>query len=177
MSVTIQCIKRADNMSSLSSSKDTRRKSLRRSAGQMLIYLAREYDEHKRGKGGKKLGGGGKKRVREGDRKVGPLTFLSSESLLNDDSNMSDIVPRKKSRGASSSQKSGGGKSIGVLRVVKGAKVKKLKTGAKRKKTLDCDSVDFSSSDDLTLKATIVKSMSDSMGKHSVKELLKKIEE
>ena len=76
MSVTIQCIKRADNMSSLSSSKDTRRKSLRRSAGQMLIYLAREYDEHKRGKGGKKLGGGGKKRVREGDRKVGKRSSL-----------------------------------------------------------------------------------------------------
>ncbi len=43
--------------------------------------------------------------------------------------------------------------------------------GAKGKNTLDDDSDDFSLSDDLTPKATIVKSRSDSVGKHSVKEL------
>jgi hypothetical protein len=36
----------------------------------MLLYLAREYNKHKRGKGGRKLGGGGKKRARERDGKV-----------------------------------------------------------------------------------------------------------
>ena len=61
--------------------------------------------------------------------------------------------------------------------MAKGAKVNKVKTGATRKNTLDDDSDDFSSSDDLTPKAIIVKSRSDSVGKHSVKELLKKIEE
>ena len=50
------------------------------------------------------------------------------------------------------------------------AKVTKPRTGAKGKKTLDYESDDFSlSSDDSTPKAT--------MGKPSVKELLKKIEE
>jgi len=39
--------------------------------------------------------------------------------------------------------------------------------------TLDFDSDNFSSSNDLTPKATIVKSRSKSVGKHSVKELLK----
>ena len=39
------------------------------------------------------------------------------------------------------------------------------------------DSEDFSSSNVSTPKATIVKSRSDSVGKHSVKELLKKIKE
>ncbi len=61
--------------------------------------------------------------------------------------------------------------------MAKGAKVNTVKTGAKGKNTLDEDSEDFSLSDDLTLKATIVKIMSDSVGNHSVKELLKKIEE
>jgi hypothetical protein len=77
---------------------------------------------------------------------------------LDDDSDTSVVVPRKKSRGATSSQKSWGGKSIGVSRVTKGAKVKKLKTGAKGKKTLhyDSDSDNFLSSDDSTPKATII---------------------
>ncbi len=83
----------------------------------------------------------------------------------------------KKSRGEKSRLTSGGGESIGVSRVAKGAKANKVKTGAKGKNTLDDDSDDFSSSDDSTPKATIVKSRSDSVGKHSVKELLKKIEE
>ena len=81
-------------------------------------------------------------------------------------------------RGATGSQKSGGGgKSIGVSRGAKGAKVRKPGTGAKGKKSLDYDSDDFLPGDDLTPKAKIVKSRSDIMGKHSVKELLKKIEE
>ncbi len=70
-----------------------------------------------------------------------------------------------------------GDQLIKVLRVAKGAKVKKLKTGAKGKKTLDYDSEDLSSSGDLTPKATIVKGRSDSVGKQSVKELLKNIKE
>ncbi len=71
----------------------------------------------------------------------------------------------------------GRGKSIRVSRLAKGAKVNKVKTGAKGKNTLDDDSDNFSLSDDSTPKATIVKIRSDSVGKHSVKELLKKIEE
>jgi hypothetical protein len=70
-----------------------------------------------------------------------------------------------------------GDQPIKVSRVVNGAKVKKLKTGAKGKNTLDYDSDDLSSSDDLTQKATILKSRSDSMGDQSLKELLKKIKE
>ncbi len=54
-------IKRIDNMSSLSPSKDIMRKSPRKTAGEMPQYLAREYKENKRGQGGKKLGGDGKK--------------------------------------------------------------------------------------------------------------------
>ncbi len=50
----------------------------------------------------------------------------------------------------------------------------KPRTGAKGKKTLDYDSNDVLSSNDLTPKVTIVKSSSDIMVKHSVKELLKK---
>ena len=71
----------------------------------------------------------------------------------------------------------GGGKSIGVSRVAKEVKVNKVKKGAKGKNTLDDDSDDFSLSDDLTPKATIIKSRSDSVGKHSINELMKKIEE
>ncbi len=63
----------------------------------------------------------------------------------------------KKSRGEKRRPTSGGGESIGVLRVAKGLKVNKVKTGAKGKNTLDDDSDDFSSSDDSTPKATIVK--------------------
>jgi hypothetical protein len=63
------------------------------------------------------------------------------------------------------------------LRVVKGAKVNKVKAGAKWNNTFDDDIDDFSSSDDLTPKATIIKSRSDSVGKHSINELMKKIEE
>ncbi len=106
-----------------------------------------------------------------------PLVFSSSLSLSNNDSYMSVIVPMKKSRGKKSRPSSGGGKSIGVSRVVKGVKVNKVKMGAKGKNTLDDDSDNFSLSDDSTPKATIVKSRSDSMGKHSIKELLKKIKE
>ncbi len=52
-------------MSSLHPSKDARRKSPRKTAGEMPQYLAREYKENKRGQGGKKSGGDGKKRARE----------------------------------------------------------------------------------------------------------------
>ncbi len=49
MSVTTQCIKRKNNMSSLSPNEDARRKSLRKSAGQMPHYLARESNKQKGG--------------------------------------------------------------------------------------------------------------------------------
>jgi hypothetical protein len=65
-----------------------------------------------------------------------------------------------------------GDQPIKLSKVAKGAKVKKLKTGAMG---LDYDSDDLSSSDDLTPKATTIKSRSDSMGKQSIKKLLKKI--
>jgi hypothetical protein len=104
-------------MSSLSPSKDERRKNPRKTAGEMLQYLAREYKENKRGQGGKKLGGDGKKQARETRGKVGskekPLVFLSSSSLLDNDSYTSVIVPMKKSREEKSRPTSGGGKSIG----------------------------------------------------------------
>jgi hypothetical protein len=78
------------------------------------------------------------------------------------------------------SKKWRGGKSIGVSRVAKGARVTKPKMGgAKGKLTFDYDSEDFlsSNSNDSTPKTTMVKSRSDSMGKHSIKELLKTIHE
>ncbi len=53
----------------------------------------------------------------------------------------------------------------------------KPRIGVKGKLTLDYDSDDLSSSNDSTPKVTIIKSRSDSVGKHSIKELLKKIEE
>jgi len=95
MPVTIQCIKRTDNMSSLSPNEDGRRRSPRKSASQMPHYLAREYNEHKEGKGGKKSGGGVKKWAKE------------SEALSDDDSNTS-IKPTKKSRGLQVVKKVGG---------------------------------------------------------------------
>ena len=66
---------------------------------------------------------------------------------------------------------------IGVSRGAEVAKVTKPRTEVKGKITLDYVSDNFSSSDDLIPKATIVKSRSDSVGKHSIKDLLKKIEE
>ena len=54
-------------MSSLSANDDARRMSPRKSVGQMPNYLAREYIEQNRGKGGKKSGGGGKKWGKESD--------------------------------------------------------------------------------------------------------------
>ena len=111
----------------------------------------------------KKLGGGVKKRAAK-----------ESNSLSNNDSDSdTSAKPRKKSRVATGSQKSGGTKSIGVSRRSKVAKVRKSGTGrvaAKGKKTLDYGSDNFSSSsNDSTPKAT--------MGKHFVEKLLKKIEE
>ncbi len=106
-----------------------------------------------------------------------PLVFSSSSSSSDDDSYTSVIVPMKKSRGEKSRPTSGGGESIGVSRVAKGAKVNKVTTGAKGKNTSDDESDVFSSSDYSTPKATIIKSRSDNVGKHSVKELLKEIEE
>ncbi len=151
-------------MSSLSPNEDARRRSPRKSAGQMPHYLGREDNEHKWGKGVKKLGGGVKIRAKE------------SGSLSDNDSNTS-VKPRKKSRGSTGAQKSGGDKPIGVSRRGKGVKVTMPRTGAKGKLTMKYDSDDFSSSDDSTPKATIVKSKSDSVGNHYIKELLKKIKE
>jgi len=81
-------------MSSLSPNEDARRTSPRKSAKQMPHYLARESDEQKRGKGGKKSGGGVKKQGKE------------SNSLSGDDSDAS-VKPRKKSRGATGGRQSG----------------------------------------------------------------------
>ncbi len=86
----------------------------------------------------------------------------------------------KKSRGSEGGQKSGGGKSIRVSTVVDGARVTKPKTGgAKGKMTLHYDSEEFLSSDtnDSTPKATIVKRRIDSVGKHSIEDLLMTIQE
>jgi hypothetical protein len=90
-------------MSSLSPNEDARRMSPRKSVGQMPHYLGREDNEHKGGKGAKKSGGGVKKRAKE------------CNSSLDDDSDTS-VKPRKKSRGATGAQKSGGDKPIGVSR-------------------------------------------------------------
>ena len=73
MSVTTQCIKRKKYMSSLSPNEDARRTSLRKSAGQMPHYLARESNKQKGGKGGKKSGGGVMKRAA---KKVSPRCLL-----------------------------------------------------------------------------------------------------
>ena len=121
MSVAIQCIKRKDNMSSLSPNEDARRTNLRKSAGQMTHYMAREYNEQKGENGGKKSGGGVKKHGKERD------------SSSDDDSDTS-VKPRKKSRGATGGQKSGVNKSIGVSRGAKGATVTKPRTGGLRER-------------------------------------------
>ena len=129
----------------------------------MPHYLARETNEQKGGEGVKKSGGGVKK-----------WAAKESDSSSNNDSDSdTSAKPRKKSRVATGSQKVGWTKSIGVSKRPKVAKVRKSETGrvaAKGKKTLDYGSDDFSSSsNDSTPKAT--------MGKHSIEELLKKIEE
>ena len=68
--------------------------------------------ENKRGQGGNKLGGDGKKQARETGGKMGskekPFVFLSSLSLLDDESYTSVIVPMKKSRGEKVDQQVGG---------------------------------------------------------------------
>jgi len=118
-------------------------------------------------KGAKKSGGGLNKwaAVKESE---------SSSSSGDDDSDsVASVQPRKKSRGTTVGQMSGGTRSVGVSRGAKVAKGKKSSTGAsavKGKKRPDYRSDDFSSlSDDSTQKAT--------KGKHSIKDLLKKIEE
>ena len=90
MSVTTKCIKRKNDMSSLSPNEDARRTSPRKSAGKMPHYLARESNKQKGGKGG-----GVKKQGKE------------SNSLSNEDSDTS-VKPRKKSWGAVGGRKSGG---------------------------------------------------------------------
>ena len=118
--------KRTNNMSSRSAMEDGPRKSPRKRVGNKPNYLAGEYNEHKGGKGGKKLGDFVKKRAKE------------CNSSSEDDSDRS-VRPTKKSREAAGGQKSGGGKSIGVSRVVDGARVTKPNTktgGAKGKLTL-----------------------------------------
>ena len=110
------------------------------------------------------MGAGVKKQIKE------------SGSLLDDDSNTS-LKPRKKSRVATRGPKSRGAKSTGVSRGAKGAKVMTPRMGAKGKLPLDYDSDNLLWSNDSTPKATIIKNRSDSAGKHSIKELLKKIEE
>jgi hypothetical protein len=159
--------KRTNNMSSRSAMEDGPRKSPRKTAGNKPHYLAKEYNKDKGGKGGKKMGGGRKKRAKE------------CNSSSEDDSD-GGVSQTKKSRGSEGGQKSRGGKSIGVSTVVDRARVTKPKTGgAKGKMTLQYDSEDFSSGDsiDSTPKATIVKRRIDGVGKHSIEELLKTIQE
>ena len=157
-------------MSSLSPNDDARRTSPRKSAGQMPShYLARETNERKGVKGAKKLGVGLKKRTAAAKQ--------SESSSSNDDDGDSDksVQPRKKSRGTTVGQMSGGTRSLRVSRGAKVAKGKKSSTGAsaaKGKKTPEYRSDDFSSSgddSDSTHKSTT--------GKHSVKDLLEKIKE
>ena len=119
------------------------------------------------GIGVKKSGGGVNKRAVAKDSEA-------SSSLSDDDSNsVASVQPRKKSRGTKGGRMSGGARSVRVTRGAKVAKRKKSSTGAsavKGKTSPDYRSDDFSSSsDDSTQKAT--------KGKHSIKDLLKKIEE
>jgi hypothetical protein len=165
MSVTIRRIKK-HYMSSLSPNNNARRTSPRKSAGQMPHYLARESNEQKGVKQAKKLGVGLNKRA----------AAEESESLSSsddDNNSIASVQPRKKLRGTTVGRMSGGTRSVGVSRGAKVAKGKKLSTSAsaaKGKKTPDYRSDDFSSSsDDLTQKAM--------KGKHSIKDLLEKIEE
>ncbi len=119
-------IKRTDNMTSLSPSKDARRKSPRKTAGEMLQCLAREYKENKRAQGRKKSGGDGKKQARDTGGKVGskekPLIYWSSSSLLDKDSYTNVIVPMNKSRRAKSTPTSGGGSLLEFQGWPKGGK-------------------------------------------------------
>jgi hypothetical protein len=143
-------------------SHDARRTSPRKSAGRMPHYLARESNEEMGWKGLKKSGGGVNKRAGAEESE------LSSSS-----DSVPSIQPRKKSRGTTVGQMSGGTRTVRVSRAVKVAKGKKSSTGAsavKGKKTPEYRSDDFSSSsNDLTQKAT--------KGNHSIKDLLEKIEE
>jgi hypothetical protein len=132
-------------------------------------YLARETNERKGGKGAKKLGVGLKKRT-------GAMKQSESPSSYDDDSDsVTSVQPRKKSRGTTVGQMSGGTRSHGVSRGAKVTKEKKSCTGAsdaKGKKTPEYRSDDFSSSGDDS--DSTQKSRT---GKHSVKDLLEKIKE
>ena len=167
MSVTICSIKK-HSMSSNSPNDDARRTSPRKSAGQMQPqYLARETKEKKGCVGAKKLGVGLKKR---------PAAMKQSESpsSYDDDSDsLPSVQPRKKSRGTTVGRMSGGTRTHGVSRGAKVAKGNKSSTGAsaaKGKKTPEYRSDDFSSSGDDS--DSTHKSRT---GKHSVKDLLEKI--
>jgi hypothetical protein len=96
-----------------------------------------------------------------------------SSSSDDDSDSATSVQPRKKSRGTTGGQMSGGTRSVRDSRGAKVAKGKKSGTGAsavKGKKTPDYKSDDISlSSDDSTQKAT--------KGKHSIKDLLKKTKE
>jgi hypothetical protein len=134
----------------------------------MQKYLARESNEQKGVKGAKKSGGGVNNRAAAKESEL--------SSLSDDDSNsVASVQPRKKSRGSTVGQMSGGTTTTSV-RVSRGANVakrKKSSTGAsaaKGKTSPDYRSDDFSSSsDDSTQKET--------KKKHSIKDLLNKIEE
>ena len=137
-------------MSSLSPNDNARRKSPRKSAGQMPHYLARETIKQKGGGGKKKSGGGVKKRAeKESD--------LSSDD--DSDSDASGAKQRKKTRVATGGRKSDVTKSIGVSRILKAKTVRKSgvdRFSEKGKKTLNYGSDDFSSSsNDTTPKATM----------------------
>ena len=100
-------------------------------------------------------------------------TDESSLSSDDDSDSVASVQPRKKSWGTTVGRMSGGTRSVGVSRGAKVVKWKKSSTGAsaaKGKTSLDYMSDDLSSSsDDSTHKET--------KGKHSIKDLLKKIKE
>jgi len=158
MSVTTQCIKRKNNMSSLSLNEDARRTSTRKSARKMPHYLARESNEQKGGKEGRS-----QEVVRRNrGKKATHHPMMIAIRVLNQGRRQGGLQVVKKGGAQVNRSFKGGGAKV--------AKVTKPRTRVKGKKTLDYESDDFpSSSDDSTPEAT--------MGKPSIKELLKKIKE
>jgi len=131
----------------------------------MPHYLARESNEQKGVIGAKKSGGGVNKRAAAKESK--------SSSSDDDSDSVASVQPRKKLRGTTVGQMSGGTRSVRVSRGAKVAKRKKSSTGeisAKGKTSPDYRSDDFSSSNDNS-------TQKETKGKHSIKDLLKKIKE
>ncbi len=166
MSVTIRCIKTTfyEFIEPKQRCKEDDSKEISRANATLL---GQTIKQKKGGKGAKKSGGGVNKRAAA---KESESSLSSSDDDIN---SVASVQPMKKSRGTTGGRMSGGTRSVGVSRGAKVAKGKKSSTGAsaaKGKKTPDYRSDDFSSSsDDSTQKET--------KGKHSIKDLLKKIKE